>query len=218
MAANAGLGPVGRNTGEVIGVFGTLDWNEEKGMSISTLIGGQNTSTKISFDSSVNVHNLHRIESHLWKLQSPQWPEDILGSIDQQRALRGQSLFIEYCAGCHAKIVRDDPDRRVIASMSKVSDVGTDPIMAENSFSRTGYSGILRNQYVNVGVGSILLDQKAPAAALLTKATLNVVATPDPEKLFFQRWGDWVTDIARAFFHNEINHRSSTVITIRTPP
>ena len=77
-------------------------------------------------------------------------------------------------------------------------------MMAENSFNRTGYSGILRNQYVDVGVGSILLDQKAPVAALLTKATLNVVATPDPDKLFFQRWGDWITDIAKAFFHNEI--------------
>ena len=204
LAANAGLGPVGRNTGEVIGVFGTLDWNEEKGMTISTLIGGQNTSTKISFDSSVNVHNLRKIESHLQKLQSPKWPEDILGAIDRQRASRGQSLFNEYCASCHANIVRDDSDRRVIASMSRVSDVGTDPVMAENSFNRTGYSGILRNQYVDVGVGSILLDQKAPVAALLTKATLNVVATPDPDKLFFQRWGDWITDIAKAFFHNEI--------------
>ena len=204
LAANAGLGPVGRNTGEVIGVFGTLDWNEEKGASISTLIGGQTTATKISFDSSVNVHNLRKIESHLWKLQSPQWPEDILGSIDRQRALRGQTLFNEYCASCHANIDRSAPDRRIVASMSRVSDVGTDPVMAENSFSRTGYSGILRNQYVDVGVGSILLDQKAPVAALLTKATLNVVATPDPDKMFFERWSDWIVDIAKAFFHNEI--------------
>lgn len=204
LAANAGLGPVGRNTGEVIGVFGTLDWTEEKGFSISNLIGGQNTGTKISFESSVNVHNLRKIESHLQKLQSPQWPEDILGAIDKQRASRGESIFNEYCASCHANIVRDDPDRRIVASMSRVSDVGTDPAMAENSFTRMGYSGILRNQYVDVGVGSILLDQKAPVAALLTKATLNVVATPDPDKLFFQRWLDWIADLATAFFHNEI--------------
>lgn len=204
LAANAGLGPVGRNTGEVIGVFGTLDWTEEKGFSISNLIGGQTTATKISFESSVNVHNLRKIESHLWKLQSPQWPEDLLGAIDKQRASRGETLFNEYCASCHANIVRNDPDRRVVASMSRVSDVGTDPVMAENSFSYTGYSGILRNQYVDVGVGSILLDQKAPVAALLTKATLNVVATPDPDKMFFERWTDWIVDIAKAFFHNEI--------------
>ncbi|UJP05423.1 MAG: di-heme-cytochrome C peroxidase [Nitrosomonas sp.] len=204
LAANAGLGPVGRNTGEVIGVFGTLDWTEERGMTISTLIGGQTTGTKISFDSSVNVQNLRRMESRLEKLQSPRWPEDILGQIDRHGAMRGHAIFNKYCASCHANIDRSDPDRRVVASMSKVSDVGTDSVMAENSFNHAGYSGILRNQYVDVGVGSILLDQKAPAAALLTKATLNVVATPDPDKMFLERWWDWISNIAKAFFHNEI--------------
>ncbi|MCI5168323.1 MAG: hypothetical protein D3903_20085 [Candidatus Electrothrix sp. GM3_4] len=31
ISANAGLGPIGRNVGEVIGVFGTLDWKKQKG-------------------------------------------------------------------------------------------------------------------------------------------------------------------------------------------
>jgi len=35
IASNAGLGPVGRNTGEVIGVFGTLDWEKKTGFSLS---------------------------------------------------------------------------------------------------------------------------------------------------------------------------------------
>ena len=76
--------------------------------------------------------------------------------------------------------------------------------MSENSINAQGYSGILRNQYVGLEVGDILLDRKAPVAALLTKATLNVVATPDPDKWFFQRWTDWIVDITKAFFHNEI--------------
>lgn len=200
LADNAGLGPVGRNAGEVIGVFGTLDWTEAKRTTLSTLIGGSN----INFASSVNVHNLRKIESHLQKLQSPEWPEDILGEIDEQRAYRGKLLFNKYCESCHARIDRADPDRRVVAHMSRVSDVGTDPVMASNSREYKGFSGILRNQYVSVGVGDILLDQKAPVAALLTKATLNVVATPDPDKWFFQRWADWIVDMAKAFFHNEI--------------
>ncbi|WP_297325570.1 di-heme-cytochrome C peroxidase [Nitrosomonas sp.] len=200
LAANAGLGPVGRNTGEVIGVFGTLDWREEKGTTLSTLIG----KTDINFTSSVNVHNLRRIESHLQKLQSPEWPEEILGAIDKQSAARGRPLFNEYCASCHTGIDRADPERRVVAKMSRISDVGTDPAMAKNSTEYAGFSGILRNQYVGLGVGDILLDQEAPVAALLTKATLNVVATPDPDKLFFRRWAEWILDIAKAFFHNEI--------------
>lgn len=205
LAANAGLGPVGRNTGEVIGVFGTLDWAEEKGSTLSTFIGGQTSgNTRVSFDSSVNVHNLRRIESHLRSLQSPLWPEEILGAIDKSSALRGERLFNRYCESCHVRIDRAAVDRRVVAHMSRVSDVGTDPQMAANSFKYQGLSGILRNQYVGVGVGDILLDRQAPVAALLTKATLNVVATPDPDKWFLRRWADWISDLASAFFHNEI--------------
>ncbi len=200
LADNAGLGPVGRNTGEVIGVLGTLDWKEEKGTTLSTLIG----KTDIDFTSSVNVHNLRKIESHLAKLQSPEWPEEVLGEIDRQRAIRGQLLFNKYCESCHTRIDRADPERRVVAKMSRVSDVGTDPVMASNSFNYKGFSGILRNSYVSVGIGDILLDQEAPVAALLTKATLNVVATPDADKWFLERWGDWIWDIASAFFHNQI--------------
>src|ERR1700691_2555669 len=50
IAANAGLGPIGRNAGEAIGVFGTLDWAEEPGTSLSSFISGQGIrSTHISF-------------------------------------------------------------------------------------------------------------------------------------------------------------------------
>jgi len=205
IAANAGLGPVGRNTGEVIGVFGTLDWAEAGRSTLSTLIGGQTAgNTRVSFDSSVNVHNLRRIESRLRGLRSPQWPEEVLGAIDKSSTLRGERLFNRYCESCHVEIDRTAADRRVVAHMSRVSDVGTDPQMAANSFKYQGLSGILRNQYVGVGVGDILLDRKAPVAALLTKATLNVVATPDPDKWFLHRWADWISDLASAFFHNEI--------------
>ncbi|WP_292993879.1 di-heme-cytochrome C peroxidase [Nitrosomonas sp.] len=204
IAANAGVGPIGRNAGEVIGVFGTLDWKEEKGKSLaSTLFQGSGT-TQVSFDSSVDVQNLHRIESHLKKLNSPEWPEEILGEFNREKAVRGKALFDDYCGACHARIDRADPERRVVANMTRVSDVGTDPFMANNSFTAQGYSGILLNQYVGLDVGSILLDKKAPVAALLTQATKNVVATPDPDKWFFQGWADRIANLATAFFGNEI--------------
>ena len=205
LASNAGLGPVGRNTGEAIGVFGTLDWAEKKGFSLSSLIGGQGfDKTYINFKSSINVRNLRRLESHLIGLHSPQWPKDIFPAIDQTRLLRGEKLFNRYCVSCHAEIDRADPDRRVVAHITKVSDVGTDPQMADNSIRYDGYSGILRNLYVGVGVGDILLDQRAPVAAILTKATLSVVATPDPDKIFVRRWAEWAYDLVTAFFNNEI--------------
>ncbi len=67
----------------------------------------------------------------------------------------------------------------------------------------SGFSGILRNQYVNAGPGNVLIDEEAPVAALLTKATLSVVATPE-DKNFLQRGYDWIYDLAAALFSNEI--------------
>lgn len=204
IADNAGLGPIGRNTGEVIGVFGTLDWKEEKGTSLTSILFQGSGTTRVKFDSSVDVQNLHRIESHLKKLNSPVWPQEILGKINEEQAAKGKLLFDEYCGACHARIDRDDPNRRVVAHMTKVSAIGTDPTMAENSFKYQGYSGILRNQYVGLEVGNILLDKEAPVAALLTQATKNVVATPDPDKWFFQRWTDWAANLVTAYAENEI--------------
>lgn len=205
LGGNGGLGPLGRNTGEVIGVFGSLDWHESKRFSVTSLISGQGWTKKvIEFDSSINTQNLRRIENQLTELQSPLWPQEILGKLDQTRIKRGEKLFASYCVSCHAEIDRSSPQRRVVAHMSKLEEVGTDPTMANNSVKYEGYSGILRNQYVGAGVGDVLLDKKAPIAALLTKATLGVVTTPDADKGFIRRWSEWLFNIIKAFFSNEI--------------
>lgn len=205
LGGNGGLGPLGRNTGEVIGVFGSLDWHEGKRFSITSLLTGQGWTKKVvEYDSSINTQNLRRIENQLTELQSPKWPQDILGKLDQTRIKRGEKLFANYCVSCHAEIDRSSPQRRVVAHMSKLEEVGTDPTMADNSIKYEGYSGILRNQYVGAGVGDVLLDKKAPIAALLTKATLGVVTTPDADKGFIRRWSEWLHNIFQALFSNEI--------------
>lgn len=204
---NAGLGPLGRNAGEVIGVFGTLDWHETREYSLGSLLAGKGIMQKaVRFDSSVNVENLRRIENHLVSLQSPQWPVEVFGaaSLDKARLLNGKRLFNSYCASCHASIERNSPARRIVAHMSKLDEIGTDPAMANNSVRYQGYSGILRNEYVGAGVGNILLDKKAPIAALLTKATTSVLETRDPDKSFVRRWAEWLRNMAIAFFGNEI--------------
>ncbi len=205
LGSNAGLGPLGRNTGEVIGVFGSLDWREGSHFSLSSLLSGQGFKKKsIDYDSSVNKQNLRLIENQLVDLQSPQWPEAVLGKLDQVRIKRGEKLFDKYCVSCHAQIDRSSPERRIVANMLKLEEIGTDETMANNSVKYSGYAGILRNQYVGAGVGDLLLDKKAPVAALLTKATTGVVATPDPDKGFIRRWSEWLYNIISAFFSNEI--------------
>jgi hypothetical protein len=205
LAANAVLGPVGRNAGEAIGVFGTLDWHEEPGVSIWSFITGDGfRGPHIKFQSSVDVRNLHRIERHLASLQSPQWPK-AFPAPDPLRVERGRRLFATYCTSCHAEIVRDDPKRRVVAHMSRLSDIGTDPTMAQNGINYSGFSGIVRNRYVNAeGVGDILLDEGAPVAALLTKVTLSTVATTDPDRYWFTRAFFVVYDAVASLLSNEI--------------
>lgn len=206
LTENSGLKAIARNAGEAIGVFGTLDWTERDGFSLPALITGQGLFGRhISYDSSVNVLNLRRIEARLLSLQSPQWPENILPPIDRSRLEKGKSLFNRHCVSCHSNIKRDDPDRRIVAHMSRASDVGTDPQMAENSVNYQGFSGIQRNLYVSAGgVGDILLDQRAPVSALLTKATIGVVANPEPDKWFLQRWSEWLYNLATGFRDNKI--------------
>ncbi|MBL8237110.1 MAG: hypothetical protein JNM66_06815 [Bryobacterales bacterium] len=209
IGANAGVGPIGRNAGEVIGVFGTLDWAQKKGWTISSVIGGQGFGdTHVSFQSSVDVHNLRKLEDRLWSLQSPAWDDAVakagLPAIDKSRAGRGERLFAKYCAECHAEIDRASDDRRVVAHMDKVAEVKTDPKMADNSVDYTGYSGIFRNMYSKNSVGAILLNTKAPVAAILTNATQNVVATPDPDKWFFTRAADWFIDLYDEYTQNKI--------------
>jgi len=87
LAPNAGPGPLGRNTGEVIGVFGILDWGVInswwkhpftmlwQNLSLSSIVSGQkNKRHVIGFDSSINTFNLYRLESLLRDLKSPEWP------------------------------------------------------------------------------------------------------------------------------------------------
>ena len=203
IGANAGLGPVGRNTGEVIGVFGTLDWHQDDGI-IATFMSNLDGKQRVAYDSSVNVRNLRRVEEQLWDLESPQWPEDVLGKLDPVKVAAGDKLFGQYCAACHKDIDRDSDSRRVIAFMSNYQEINTDPTMVTNAVTHVGRSGFLRNLYVEAGPGKIMLDEMAPVAGLLTKATGGVVLTPDADTFFLKRWLDWLYDLVTAYYHNPI--------------
>ena len=207
LAENAGVGPLGRNTGEVIGVFGKLDWTSQKpnGFSLSALLTGQkNKNEHINFTSSIDLNNLERLESHLKSLTSPQWPEDILGDIDHTKADRGAVLYAKYCVSCHEIIDRTNLDRVVIAKMSAVDNIGTDPRMADNSVNYHGKSGNLTHTIQKTGVGKIVIAEDAPVVQILTSATKGVIATPDPDKTFARRWLDRLYVIGSSYFNNTI--------------
>ena len=78
--------PIGRNGGEVLGVFGT-----------ATLTGDPQG----WFASSLRIRDLHAIETWLADLKPPRWDEALLGPIDRSLAATGEALFREHCAACH---------------------------------------------------------------------------------------------------------------------
>ncbi len=206
LANNAGLGPLGRNAGEVTGVFATLDWKQAKaGFNLGAKLSGQdNKSKRIDFTSSINLVNLKRLEGQLRSLQSPVWPEQILGSIDKEKAQKGQLIYARYCQSCHEVIQRDDWNRIAVAKMSSIENIGTDKKMATNSVVYKGKSGNFQDTYQSTGVGDIIMGEEAPVAMILTATTKASVATPDADKWIVRRWLDWLYTLGASFFENKI--------------
>jgi len=224
LAANAGIGPLGRNTGEVIGVFASLDWARDekrwwqfwkyfRSFSLSAAISGQSVKEEhIDFKSSINKVNLERLETHLKSLQSPKWEEVVfadgtgLPKIDKEGASwkRGEQLYARYCLSCHEVIDKTAWNRRVVAKMMSVDKVETDPQMATNGVTYTGESGNFMHIYQDTDVGPVIVEQEAPVVQILTAATRGVIATPDADKGFIRRFADWVYTLGAALFNNNI--------------
>lgn len=224
LASNGGVGPLGRNTGEVIGVFGILDWSAHKrGWGLSSIITGQKSkSYQIDFSSSIDLVNLARLESHLASLTSPVWPTQKADNpqqaiakaifdklpewqIDGKKVRRGRQLYAEYCESCHEVIDRTDRDRIVVANMTNIDVMGTDRAMAENSVNYKGYAGNFNNTYQTESVGALVIKDRAPVVQILTAATMGEVATsPDPDKWPPRRFLDWLYLMAKSFFDNKI--------------
>jgi len=128
------FGALGRNIGEVLGVFGNLDATSEG--SVLQLKG---------YQSSANKQSLIQIEESLRKLWSPKWPEDVW-HIDQELAAKGKAIYAQDCRRCHedVKFRRDDPNRQVEA---KMEDVKTDTQFYLN-FIQPAKTGILAGRVI----------------------------------------------------------------------
>jgi processive rubber oxygenase RoxA-like protein len=141
VASNAGIGPLMRNLGQIIGVFAAIDPGDPP--------------PSVGYDSSVNVSNLRALEHSLKSLKSPLWPENVLPPIDHGRAAAGRELFVRDCRGCHHDIERDRKDRVLTSSVS-LSTVRTDPLTAENLINSRGNTGFLEGTKQDVYFGRLL--------------------------------------------------------------
>jgi hypothetical protein len=82
-----------------------------------------------TYESTLRIANLHRLEVLTHKLKAPKWPADMLGPVDQTKAAAGEKIFNDTCRGCH--------QNRLYA----LTEVGTDPQRA-NSFGQPVAGGV----------------------------------------------------------------------------
>ena len=164
------VGALGRNSGEVLGVFGNAEINAHE-----LLIPRPYAST-------VNQENLMEIENSLKTLWSPLWPADQFGAINEDLRIKGEILFQDHCSKCHLPIDRDAEVRPVEAQMA---DVGTDQTMVKN-FSRRASTGRLKGRRKTL-LGTERFGQEDAVAAILKHVVERVILDPTLSPASIQR-------------------------------
>jgi len=164
----AHIGALGRNLGEVLGVFGSVDATTEG--TVLQLKG---------YPSSINKENLITIEVSLRKLWSPQWPVEF-PPIDADLKAKGRLIYSQRCESCHeTKMRRDDPNRTVTAIMKAV---GTDQTMARNFATRSARTGILQGRHRTL-TDFRKFGPQAPVSEFLVHMVQRAVVFPAPGNL-----------------------------------
>ncbi|WP_448204745.1 di-heme-cytochrome C peroxidase [Azospirillum sp. sgz302134] len=104
MDNNGALAALGRNSGEVLGVFGKATLKKPK-------------HALDFYPSTVRARNLINMENQLRALRSPVWPEQIAGPIDRVKVAAGKELYDQNCSSCHAVLKRTEPNTTVPTTM-----------------------------------------------------------------------------------------------------
>jgi hypothetical protein len=157
---------LGRNLGEVNGVYG-VNWVEAGTLGVPR------------FRTSGDVHASHAIEEWLSHLRAPKWQDlastGLVRPLDPARVTRGQGLFSEKCASCHAAEPELTPPdasgyRFWKVNVSSLDEVGTDPEALTVATSRTAtLPPLLALPFTAAfGLGSVPLDQVVSATQYRT--------------------------------------------------
>lgn len=163
---NFDYGALGRNAGEVVGVFGE---------AVLTPGGGH------GFRSSVAVRNLGPMEKMLEYLRPPAWPVGLFAAIDPVKAAAGKTLFAANCVSCHAILAPDDlktPIRANFATFRQTISRGqtpTDPWMACNAYFYQSATGVLEGTPATVFKGP-KFGPSAPVGAMLSTTVVGLLA------------------------------------------
>jgi len=139
------LGPLGRNVGEVLGVFGELQVTPGTHIPVLSFL-----STPPRFKSSAKIQNLMALEETVRTLWSPKWPQNCFPLAPAKTLARGEQVYIQNCVQCHALLrdpERTNVNRKIKAQLLTLDKVVTDPTMAMNFAARTALTGPLEGSF-----------------------------------------------------------------------
>lgn len=201
------VGPLVRNVGEVVGVFGGLEIKEAS--FISKLFGKDHV-----YKSNVYYNGLGALEGYVKLLRSPQWPEEYLEPINKTQALNGKRIFEEKCASCHQVIPRENEGDHYKAVKTPLNVVGTDPYTAWNIQNHEAKTLLLDGYKADIVVGEVFgettrsiniplngvvgLVLKNPVEALKAGFLTDEIKSPQPWKYYVEQHEDALDSIAES--------------------
>ncbi|WP_417672320.1 di-heme-cytochrome C peroxidase [Roseibium sp.] len=159
------FGALVRNVSEVIGVFAHVEAN--RGYA------------GLGYDSSTRLTEMVGLERLLSRLQSPIWPEDILGAIDPVLEAEGRVLFEANCRRCHAHLEPNDLRTPADEQMTNLLESGTDVFLACNTYLRTTASGNMDGQRTLGFFGEKIDEVDATRKMLINASVGSIIGKAD---------------------------------------
>ncbi len=162
---NAGAGAVGRNVGQVLGVFGQ-----------AVPLGAK---VPPGYPNSVRTHNLLALEDKMQSLRSPSWQElaarGVLPPLDSSKVEAGRQLYATHCKGCH-QLIEDWPRELASIPVTRIpaSEIGTDATSTNDFADRRVRSGPLRGRKLGYLDGPAF-GEDAAASDVLVHMTTGVM-------------------------------------------
>lgn len=161
------FGALGRNAGEVIGVFGDV---------VVTPPPASMADMRLGFRSSLHATNLDWLEVELRSLKAPAWPESF-GALDQAQVDAGRKLFTDMkCGACHTTPAAGTDVYDVVMTPLRRPPRdrdNTDPWMACNAINYKAKTGNLQGWPASYFKG----DKIGAEARLAQMLTTTVVGT-----------------------------------------
>ncbi len=157
-----GFDPLTRNSGEVLGVFGYINLDENEDIPDILELAAQQLGLSTLFQATPKVANLVELELAINRANSPRWPASF-PALDTIQVAHGKTLYADNCAGCHMD-VSDGVDANELSEPNSIGRqftkvvrvpydvVGTDEAFAVDYGKRNDLTGIL----------GTVLQQRAP--------------------------------------------------------